>query len=67
MPTAKERIKQMVDELPEPAALEVERMLRSLAATNNADAWQTFASAAFASWFEEAEYQYPDEPLGKSA
>ena len=60
MPSAKEHIKALVDELPEPAALEIERVLISLAAKHDEGGWPKVVSAAFASWFSDDEYEYPE-------
>jgi len=61
--SVKERIKELVDELPDPAAVEVEQLLLSLTGKRDEADWKRLASAAFASWFSEEEYEYPDEPV----
>ncbi len=60
MASVKERIKDLVDELPEPTAVEIERLLLSLTGKRDEAEWKSLASATFASWFSEEEYEYPD-------
>lgn len=61
MATAKERIKELLAELPESEAAEVERLLLTLTSRPHEARWQELASAAFAAHFTEEEYQYPDD------
>ena len=58
--TVKGRIRELLDELPENQAAEVERLLLSLKGRPYEAPWSSTASATFASWFSDAEYQYPD-------
>jgi hypothetical protein len=58
--SVKERIKELVDELPDPTAMEVEQLLLSLTGKRDEAGWKRLASAAFASWFSKEEYEYPD-------
>ena len=60
MASVKERIKELVDELPDPAAAEVEQLLLSLTGKRDEAEWKRLASAAFASWFSEGEYEYSE-------
>ncbi|MBI5949981.1 MAG: hypothetical protein HY875_17735 [Chloroflexi bacterium] len=67
MASVKERIKELVDELPEPAAVEVERLLLSLTGREDEAEWNRLAAARFAAWFSADEYEYPDdEPAHRS-
>ena len=61
MATVKERIKELLDELPEDEAAEVERMLLSLKAGSDEARWRELATSAFANWFSGEEYEYPDD------
>ena len=61
MASVKERIKELLDELPESEAAEVERLLLTLTGKPHEARWQELASAAFAARFSEDEYQYPDD------
>jgi hypothetical protein len=58
--SVKERIKELVDELPDPIAVAVEQLLLSLAGKRDEAGWKRLASAAFADWFSEEEYEYPE-------
>ena len=61
MATVKERIKELLDELPESEAAEVERLLLSLKDKPEQSRWRELASGTFASWFTPDEYEYPDD------
>lgn len=61
MATAKERIKELLDELPERDAMEVERLLLSLRKRPDEAGWRDLSDGAFASWFSDDEYEYPDD------
>lgn len=61
MATVKERVKSLIDELPEGAAAEVERMLLFRPAETEENAWAEFSTAKFANWFTEDEYVYPED------
>ncbi len=61
MATAKQRIKELLDELPESEAAEVERLLLTLTNKTHEARWQELASAAFAMQFSDQEYEYPDD------
>lgn len=62
MATAKERIQQLLDELPDSEAEEIERLLLAVKASSDEARWRELAATAFGSWFTAAEYDYPDEP-----
>jgi hypothetical protein len=61
MATVKERIKELLDQLPESEVAEVERLLLTLTNKTNEARWQELASAAFAARFSAEEYEYPDD------
>jgi hypothetical protein len=61
MATVKERIKELLDQLPESEAAELERLLLLLKARPDEASWPELASGAFASWFSDDEYEYPDD------
>jgi len=61
MATLKERIKELLDELPESEAAQVEQLLLTLVSKPSEARWQELASAAFAAQFSEDEYEYPDD------
>ncbi len=63
----KEHLKQLIDELPEESAAELERLLVSLVSARESRDWGKLAAAAFESWFEDGEYVYPVQPGGTAA
>lgn len=54
----REHLKQLIDELPEEAAADLERVLVSLVGRRAATDWYKLSASAFANWFEEGEYVY---------
>jgi hypothetical protein len=63
----KKHLKQLIDELPEETAAELERLLVSLVSAPESGDWGKLAAAAFDSWFEDGEYVYPSQPDGARA
>jgi hypothetical protein len=63
MSTVKERIKDMVERLPEERARDLERLLVELGADVDAAGWNALATTAFASWFHEDEVEYTEDDL----
>lgn len=57
----REHLKELIDELPDAAAAEIERLLVLMTSANDEYEWHKLASATFNSWFTDEEYEYPDD------
>jgi len=58
----KEHLKQMIDDLPEETAVELERLLAGLLEGPDWQDWLKASAIQFGSWFSEDEYEYPLPP-----
>jgi hypothetical protein len=57
----REHLKQLIDQLPESATDEAERLLQLMTLTRDEQEWQKLVSAAFSAWYEDDEYEYPED------
>lgn len=67
MADAKDRIKELVDQLEPEVAEEVEQVFSRLAHGAERTDWQAFSSVAFAGLFDETEVEYTEADLPENA
>ena len=58
MKTVKDRLKEWIEQLPDDAALELERSLAAAADRADEEEWRELALGVFEAWFDEGEVEY---------
>ncbi len=67
MSAVKERIKQIIDRLPDEVAVDVERMLTEVAEGADLRDWHALATTAMGQWFDDDEVEYTEADLQNGA
>ena len=63
MSAVKERIKELVDRLPDDVAADVERMLTEVAEGAELRDWRLLAATAMEQWFDDDEVEYTEADI----